>query len=288
MNETLIKDGLQYWLQNSMGERHVFTVTFDVDFEAGNLIDGTLTVNAVDDVMTQVAFTDTHAATLELLRAELQKNQHVFTARITGARQITCKGTPNGATVDVTGPTVTGGINQAIATIATVTAPVFVTVIDAEQNSQLDTDDPERTAPRPAYPYATVQIDSAIKWSSDETRGTDGEGITAMGGQRRATVSVNFYGKNPMDEIGKAINALGTESVRAAFRDSGFAVWVENPGQNLTGLLETRNEPRAFFDLFIGFAENFEDDTGLIEKVENLTGEVSGITVGPIEVDIDP
>lgn len=284
MNESAIKDALQAWLEQSLGAAHVFTITFDVDFVAGNLINGTFE----GDAITQVAFTGNHADTLELLRAAIQATTNIFTARITGARQITCRGTPNGTEITVLGPTVTGGLAQAVATIADVTEPVFVQVIDAEQNSKADDADPERTAPRPPYPYATLQVDTVLQHSWDETRRTDAEGITSMGGQRRATVSVNYYGDDPMDQIAAAISAMDKETVTDLFRAAGISVWQKNPGQNLTGLLETRNEPRASFDFFIGFAENYEDDTGLIETVEDLTGQVDGETVGPITVEVDP
>lgn len=288
MNETQIKDALQEWLENSMGLAHVFTITFDADFVTGNLIDGSFTVNAVVDAMDQVAFSNTHDETLELLRAEIQANVHIFKARVTGARQITCTGNPNGVTVSVTGPTVTAGLSQPVATVALVTAAVLVSVIDEDQNSQYDASDIERPAPRPAYPYATLKIESVMPASWDEFRGVDNDGISSMGGQRRATVSVNYYGANPMDEMAKAVNALDKETVTDAFRAAGIAVWQKNSSQNLTGLLETKNEPRAFFDFFIGFAENYEDDTGLIETVESLTGDVDGVTVGPITVESDP
>lgn len=287
MNETAIKDALQYWLENSMGTPHVFTIDFDIDFEAGNLIDGTFT-GLLADPITQVPFTNTHAETLEALRAEIQMNVNVFKARITGARQITCTGTPNGQTIAVTGPTVTGGVNQAVATVVTVTPAVKVTVIDEDENTALDNTDTERPAPRPDYPYATLKVESLVAWSTDDFRGTDDDGITSMGGQRRATVSVNFYGKDPMGEIAKAINGLGKETINDVFRAAGFAVWQKNSGQNLTGMLETKNEPRAYFDFYIGLAENYEDDTGLIEEVDNLTGTIDGLTVGPMTIKKGP
>lgn len=286
MSEKSVKDALQYWLEQSMGSPHVFTITFDADFVAGNLIDATFAVGALSDPIDQITFASNQAATLELLRAQIQANVNIFKARITGARQITCIGTPNGAQVDVTGPTVTSGLTQAVATVETVTEPVLVTVIDADQNNQADDSDPLRTAPRPDYPYATLKLNTVIPTSWDETRRTDAEGITAMGGQRRATVTVNFYGENPMDEMAKAVNALDRETMTDFFRASGIAVWVKNSSQNLTGMLETRNEPRAFFDFLIGFPENYEDDTGLIEKVEDLEGDVDGVAVGPITVDL--
>lgn len=288
MNEKTIKDTLQYWLENSMGARHEFTITFDVNFVAGNLIDGSFSVNAVPDAMDQVAFASTHAETLEALRVEIQKNVHIFTAKITGPRQITCKGTPHGGPVVVTGPTVTGGLVQPVATVVTVTAPVKVTVIDAEHNSQESDADPERTNPRPAYPYATLRLDSLVNFGTDGIVKTDGQGITEMGGQRRITVEVNYYGKNPMDQIAEAIKALNLETMHDVFRAAKLAVWVKNSGQNLTGVLETKNEPRGYFDFYLGFAENYEDDTGLIEKVEDLAGQVDSENVGPINVDTDP
>lgn len=288
MNEKPIKDALEYWLNDTLGERHVFTITFNADFVTGNLISATFTGDAAPEVMDQVTFTTSQAATLELLRKAIQRLDCVFTARVTGARQITCRGNQNGVTIAVTGPTVTLGASQAVATVATVSDPIRAQVIDEDQNSAFDDADVERPAPRPPYPYATIKIDSLLNWSWDENRSLDADGIMTMGGQRRATVSVNFFGKNHMDEISKAANGLEKENVRAAFKAAGFAVWGKNSMQNLTAMLETKNEPRAFFDFFIGLAENYEDDVGIIERVQDLEGEVDEVIVGPINVDIDP
>jgi len=83
--------------------------------------------------------------------------------------------------------------------------------------------------------------------------------------------------------IAKAYNALEKQTVHDQLAASGIAILEKNDVQNLTGMLETIFEERASFDFFIGFADNVEDDLGIIESVE-LTGQLSGGITGDIIV----
>lgn len=287
MNEAGLKLALYNWLSTELGVRHVFTITFDADFVSGNTINGSFDAEAIDPV----SFVTSHAVTLAALATEIQKCDEIFKAEVTASRQITCTGFVTGDTISVTGPTVSGGATQAVATIATTTAASSVPCIFADR-----TDDTGRAAPRPeTYPYATIRLGTIIQVGHDELRDIDEDTCLAnIGGQRRGTVSINFFGPRPFENVMKAYNSLEKMSLIDTFYAAGFSILEKNDVQNLTGMLETKFEERASFDFFIGFAENIEDDLGIIETVD-LTATVTAdgkdpdvdlVTVGPITIGV--
>ena len=267
MNETSLKLALYTWLSGALGQSHIFTLTFNADFVTGNVINGSFDAEAI----APVSFTTDHATTLQLLANEIQKRGEIFSASVTGPRQVTCVGAANGDTITIVGPTVTGGASQAVVTPSTVQSPVAVPVIFSDQN-----------APRPAYPYATIRMNSIVKIGWDEIREINPQtNIATIGGQRRATISVNYFGTKPLEEISKAFNSLEKQTVQDQLAASGIAIQEKNDIQNLTAMLETVFEERSFFDFFIGLADNVQDDLGIIETVE-LTGQLSGGTIGDV------
>ncbi len=269
MNEDGVKNLLYTWLKREMGSPHVFKINFDVDFVTGNLIDGNFDGSDMD----QVAFDTDQATTLKAVAASIQKTLAVFKAIVTGAREITVYGATNGSNVVVVGPTVTGGASQALATLTDIQDPVFVEVIFSDQN-----------APRPNYPYAVVRFDSIVQIGCDEIRAIDPEtNIANIGGQRRGTVSVSYFGPSPMQEIMKAYNSLEKETVEDLFFANRVAILQKNSVQNLTEMLETNFEEHTFFDFYIGFAENIEDYLGIIQDVE-LTGKYNDTPIGQVIV----
>jgi len=271
MNQSSLKTALYNWLSVALGTQHVFTITFDADLITGNLINGSFNGTAI----AQVSFDTDHDATIEAFALAIQKLAVVFKAEVTDNREITCTALTPGVEIEVTGLLVTGGISQAVATVATVTEPVAIPVIFSEQN-----------APRPSpYPYATLRVDSFIKLGWDETRSMDDNGIATIGGQRRATVSVHYFGTDPFTQITQAYSSLQKQTVRDAFSAAGIAIIQLNDIQNATTMLETAFEPHTTFDFFVGLADNVEDDLGIIEAVE-VTGQVGDVVVGPNTIQV--
>jgi len=278
MDQSALQLTLYNWLVAELGVKHTFTIDLDADFVTGNVINGSFDGEAIDPV----TFITDHDATMELLRAEIQKRLEIFKATITASRQITCVGADVGDTIAVVGPTVTGGATQPVATIATTESPSAATVIFADQNS-----------PRPSDPYAVIRIGTISQLGQDELREIDPDTLLATtGGQRRATISVDYFGSNALENIMKASNSLEKWSLVDTFNTAGIAFIEKNDIQNLTAMLETKYQQRANFDFFIGFAENVEEDLGIIEEVE-LTGNVTAdgkdldidkVTVGPIDI----
>lgn len=273
MNETTIKAALYAWLSASLGLQQTFTITFSADLVTGN------TVNASFDAIAipAVAFSGTHAATLAALADKIMRTAPIFTAYVTGAREITCVGAVYGHTVVIVGPTVTGGASQAVATVATTTAAQAVKVGFADQKPVSSS--VTGNAPRLLYPYATIRIMDYRRVGWDGIRMKDlSNNIANIGGQRQATVRVECFGNNAVSMASQAVTSLSKRTVLDLLSVAGVAVQDKNPVQNLTAMLETVFEERAVFDFNIGLADSVEDDLGVIEKVE-LAGEIDDFEV---------
>lgn len=274
MNEPLIKNTLAAWLELSLGQPLVVDILFDVDFVTGNSINVTITSTALVEVLAAVPFTTNQATTLNLLARRLQDSRSVFKAVVTGSRRIQITMAVNGRAYTFLAP-VTGGATQPIAAITTVQTQISVPVIFADQNG-----------PRPSFPYAVIRISDVVKTSHDEIRQITPVGIYEVGSERRATIAVNYFGANPIQEISKAYNCLGREEINQLFIASNIALIDKNPIQNLTAVLETEFEPHSYFDFFLGFTDNVEDDLGIVESVQT-TGTYRGTSSGSSYVDID-
>lgn len=279
MIETQIKSALYDWLSTAMGEPAVVVIDFDADFVTGNVISGDIN----GDAWVPVDFDTDHDTTLAILIDQFFRIQDfVLKAVKTGPRQIIVTGAVNGLELNFTGPTVTGGASQAVATITELQTPVQIPVIFSDQN-----------APRPNYPYATIRLSSYRKIGWDEFRGVDREtNLGSYYGQRAMTVSVHVFAEKPAEgsptmafqEISKAHMSLSKDSVLNALSLAGIAIQEKGPTQNLTAVLDTLFEDHAAFDLFIGFSESIEENVGIIEKV-SVQGTVNDEVSAPFTIE---
>lgn len=282
MNEKTVKLAILNWLKGSLGEPVVFTIDFDIDFVAGNVINGTFGASPIDPVN----FTTNQALTLKALAIEIGKTLEIFEATVTGPRQLTCVGAVNGAEVDPITVTVTGGLVQAVADIEVTQEPIAVPCYFKDQN--YDPTAPAQNVPKLPYPFGTIRILNTVKIGWDAISPVDPDtGIAPIGGQRKLIVQVDYYGKNPLGEINKAYSALEKVTVQWALQAAGLAIFEKGIVQNLTGMLETKFEERASFDLTLGFAETVKDDLGIIETAELTETIDTGqgeIIIGPFVV----
>lgn len=276
------------WLNSVLGTRTTFTMTFDQDFFEDDAINGSFNLEDIDELIITAGMTQADA--MEILRRRIQRLDCIYKAVVTDSRTITLTGNPIGTDIE---PAVSVLNPDPLA--HPITACVFsafnqgyrTTVIFADQGYA-------KNAPRPAGHYATIKIGSIVSIGQDEQREIDEvTGFGIMGGQRRATVTVDFFGgdfqipggePSALQGLSNAYDSLYKPSTIAIFQEDGLAILDKGPMQNLTGMLETKFEERASFDFFIGFAANVEDEVGFIETVE-LTGtiesEIEDIVVGP-------
>jgi hypothetical protein len=272
MNEGLIKSTLANWLQTSLGQPQIIVLNFSADFVPGNVI----TIQIDLETTSPVTYTTSHANTLQLFARALQDTNNVFKALVTGPRQITITGAINGVTYTVFSPVITGGVSQPTMSLTVSQAAIRVQVIYADQNG-----------PRPSFPYAVLRLSDFVKTSKDEIRQINpARGIYEVGGERRLTAAVDYFGNNPIQEITKAYNSLEKRDIVELLITANLAVIDKNPIQNLTAVLETEYEPHSFFDFFLGLTDNIEDDLGIIESVQT-TGTYVGTSSGSSYVDTD-
>lgn len=116
-------------------EAEVFTVTWDGDFVASNVINGTVG----GDAISQVTFDTNQATTIAALAVAIAALDSVASATVTDTREITVTGATDGEDLSSTANfTVTLGASQAADTAANVTGPSSGTTIGAFRN---DSDD---------------------------------------------------------------------------------------------------------------------------------------------------
>lgn len=135
-------------------------------------------------------------------------------------------------------------------------------------------------APRPAKPYATIQLISSPDIGLPYTSEPDDTGSGTIRIQREVTVSVQIYeevtNNDPRAAYLRAIalrDSLYLPSVRDTLATDGWGLrgidlLADTPQQVGDGW-----EPRATFDARFGVAVDQTDDLGLIETAE-ITGTV--------------
>lgn len=103
------------------GDPEVFTVTFNADFVASNVINGDINGESIQPV----TFAADQATTLQLLANAIARLSNVGAAVVTDAREITVTGAVNGVDLssEDTDFTVTLGASQATDAIANVSGP---------------------------------------------------------------------------------------------------------------------------------------------------------------------
>lgn len=140
----------------------------------------------------------------------------------------------------------------------------------------------DQAAPRPDPPYATCKVMGPRSVGHDDRRAIDDDGLQDMVGDRVITVSVQVFGDGAVDNARTAANALNKEAARAKLATVGIAPRGGSAINELTALLEVGAEERAQFDAQFGFADEYTDDVGLIERVEG-----EGTIDAPAEHTID-
>lgn len=245
------------WLERSLGTPEVSILQFSTAFTLGQTID--ITINTVP--ITQVTASATMGETMQSLLFSIQDHPDILMVSITSANELIIVGQINGKALTINSYLVVGAGTLPTMQKTVSTTAVSIPVIFGYQN-----------APRPDLPvYAAVYFDSLNKIGWDEIREIDQNKIANIGGQRTATISVHYFGPNPMQEISKAYNSLEKGTILDILTTNGIAVLEKNPIQNVTEMLETSFQNHSAFDFSIGFAENYFDDLGTIEQAE-LTG----------------
>jgi len=145
-------------------------------------------------------------------------------------------------------------------------------------------------APRPARPYAALQVTNSERIGRAWTGAPGTDGNAPIEFDRDVTVSVQIYGSSASHDPRQAFgiaedlrDSLELTSVRAGLAEDGWSFRGVELLTDAPELLDTTWEPRAVFDVRFGTRKALVDDLGLIETVE-VTGMFNG--VGPEETSL--
>ncbi len=134
-------------------------------------------------------------------------------------------------------------------------------------------------------PFIAFKIGTIAPKGYDTKLGMNSSFLMNYGGLRVATVTISYFGYSPENSV--ALNyamqnaqlissSLEKTTIQQALSLQGYVYQHKNPVLNLTYLLESKYQPRADFDFYLGFVETTSDDDGFI-----LTTKITGdVTVG--------
>lgn len=126
-------------------------------------------------------------------------------------------------------------------------------------------------APRPAKPYATLEIFAEVGEAQEDILKTTTTGVYKFVVPVSATLRVQLYG-NQGDDVCEMLNVLARKMETDTFADKCFANNVAffnaTSVQDLTEVLEQNAEARASVDFYVRTNSEILDDLSVIEQVE--------------------
>lgn len=126
-------------------------------------------------------------------------------------------------------------------------------------------------APRPAKPYATLEIFAEVGEAQEDILKTTTTGVYKFVVPVSATLRVQLYG-NQGDDVCEQLNVLARKMETDTFADKCFANNVSffnaTSVQDLTEVLEQTAEVRASVDFYVRTNSEILDDLSVIEQVE--------------------
>lgn len=126
-------------------------------------------------------------------------------------------------------------------------------------------------APRPAKPYATLEVFAEVGESQEDIVKTPITGIYNFVVPVSATLRVQLYGTQEMD-VCEALNVLARRMETDTYADKCFAnnvaFYNATSVQDLTEVLEQTAEVRASVDFYVRTNSEMLDDLSVIEQVE--------------------
>lgn len=144
-------------------------------------------------------------------------------------------------------------------------------------------------------PFVAFRIGDTESKSYDTQLGVDNLNLMHVGGLRQSTITISYFGFYPeasvainyaMQNACRISNSLELTTVQRILGAAGFAYLHKNPVQNLTYPLESKYQPRADFDFYLGFAEQQTEDIGTIERV-TVTGTSQDVVGNVLDVVVE-
>lgn len=126
-------------------------------------------------------------------------------------------------------------------------------------------------APRPAKPYATLQVFAEVGEAQEDIVKTLVVGVYNFVVPVTATLRVQLYGEQG-DDVCEQLNVLARKLETDTFTDKCFAhnvaFYDSTSVQDLTEVFEQTAEARASVDFFVRTNSEILDDLSVIEQVE--------------------
>ena len=125
-------------------------------------------------------------------------------------------------------------------------------------------------APKPKEPYCTIDPNTAVARlgiRDEERLSDDNPGVIEFVGNRRITMSINFYGENANTLANNAMNKLQSYGVAELFRVANVSPEDLGGVRDLTFLEDTEYTQRAQLDVALLATSSFTEDVGYIETV---------------------
>ena len=145
-------------------------------------------------------------------------------------------------------------------------------------------------APRPARPYASIQITNSARVGQAYVGPLDPDDKAPVRFDRDVTISVSVYeaadNPDPRSAFQRAESlrdSLDLRGVRDSLYAEGWALRSTDLLTDAPQMLDTQWEPRAVFDATFGTRSEILDDLGFVDQI-NITGDASGQTVIDEEV----
>ncbi len=119
-------------------------------------------------------------------------------------------------------------------------------------------------------PYAVIRTSVITAYGlMDESAEVDNDGLAEIDGHRRMSVNIEVIGQGSNEKTLQLQASLSKVNVLGELWNVyGIAILDKGDITNITELLETEGLERASLDIRIGYAVQYIENQGLIEKVE--------------------
>lgn len=131
----------------------------------------------------------------------------------------------------------------------------------------------DQDAPRPNEPYITIKDLSTVMLGHRNYLAPDNiteERIVKY--EDEITVSFQSYGNDTVNNLQLLKESLQIESVMYSLIDMNIAVRREEPIRNVSSLVDSVIEKHWSYEVTFGIANTINEETGIIETVEEITG----------------
>ncbi len=146
-------------------------------------------------------------------------------------------------------------------------------------------------APRPALPYATLNISGGPRKEGNPEEIYKGIDTFTYPMRRAITLTMQVFSESGhLVFADSLISSLSLPTVQDSLRSAGFAVRGSSDVMDISRLLDTKFEMRAAVDIFLAYETDVDDMPGEIQHVTITEGEVSTDGVSDVytfNLDID-